>query len=155
MKKIFSAGLILFRVIDGERLYLLLHYPHGHWDFVKGKIEEGESKQEAALRELEEETGITADHIELDSTFRFTTCYPVRYQRHGDEEFEKTLTIFLGRLTQDVPITPTEHIAYEWFRWEPPHRIQKETIDPLLEHLMEHLNQISHHGDTEARRKSK
>ncbi len=30
----------------------------GFWDFPKGKIEKGESKKEAALREVQEETGI-------------------------------------------------------------------------------------------------
>ena len=46
-----SAGVIL---IKGDK-YLILHYEEGHWDFPKGNIEEGESEEEAALRELEED----------------------------------------------------------------------------------------------------
>ncbi len=39
---------------------------HGRfWFTIGGKIEEGESMQEAALRELREETGITPDQVEL------------------------------------------------------------------------------------------
>ena len=49
-----SAGTVI--VCNGE--YLLLHYESGHWDFPKGKIEEGETPEQAALRELKEETGI-------------------------------------------------------------------------------------------------
>lgn len=38
---------------------------HGpFWFFVGGKIEEGESMQQAALRELHEETGLTAKEVE-------------------------------------------------------------------------------------------
>ena len=36
----------------------------GKWVFPSGKIEEGESKREAVLRELEEETGMTGEIIE-------------------------------------------------------------------------------------------
>ena len=43
----------------------------GVWDFPKGKIENGESKEDAALREVEEETGVSMLEIaeELHSTF--------------------------------------------------------------------------------------
>ena len=31
-----SAGIVLFRKEESKILFLLLHYPSGHWDFVKG-----------------------------------------------------------------------------------------------------------------------
>ena len=34
-----SAGIVLFQNVSAEKLFLLLNYPQGHWDFVKGKIE--------------------------------------------------------------------------------------------------------------------
>ncbi|MDP3780034.1 MAG: NUDIX domain-containing protein, partial [Nitrosopumilaceae archaeon] len=54
-----SAGTVLFIEEDKEKLFLLLHYPTGHWDFVKGKIENNESPEQAVIRETKEETGIT------------------------------------------------------------------------------------------------
>ncbi len=36
-----SAGIVLFRKEGAKNLFLLLHYPSGHWDFVKGKMEKG------------------------------------------------------------------------------------------------------------------
>ena len=57
MRKEVSAGIILFNEQE-ERKFLLLNYPSGHWDFVKGKMEEGETYQTTALRETKEETGI-------------------------------------------------------------------------------------------------
>ncbi len=50
---------------------------------------------------------------------------------------------YLGYLTRDVPIVITEHGGFEWFRWAPPHKIQKNTIDPLLAKLAEYLGNNS------------
>ena len=56
-----SAGVILFNKTDGIQ-FLILKYPSGHWDFVKGNIEEGEKEKETVKRELFEETGILTKH---------------------------------------------------------------------------------------------
>jgi len=111
MKKIFSAGLILFRVVDGERLYLLLHYPHGHWDFVKGKIEEGESKQEAALRELEEETGLQADIMD---GFEEQLSYVFRQE---EELIEKTVYFLIAQTESEEIELSHEHIDFAWLAY--------------------------------------
>jgi 8-oxo-dGTP diphosphatase len=49
---------------------LLVHRPrHGDWTFPKGKVEEGETDEQAALREVEEETGLRCElGTELAST---------------------------------------------------------------------------------------
>lgn len=109
-------------------------------DVPKGHVEPGETDEQCALRELWEETGIAADEIELDPAFRFVIQYQCRYKR-SDELFHKTVVIFLGRLKRDVPIVTTEHQGYRWLAWNPPHLLQRETIDPLLAHLASHLGQ--------------
>ena len=38
-----SAGAILYQEFPSGKIYLLLNYPSGHWDFVKGNIEKGET----------------------------------------------------------------------------------------------------------------
>lgn len=53
MEHIYSAGIITYTTDNNETSYLLLHYNAGHWDFPKGKMEPGETKQETALRELQ------------------------------------------------------------------------------------------------------
>lgn len=53
-----SVGAVVFREENGRRLYLLLHYPSGHFDFPKGHIESGETEEMTLRRETEEETGI-------------------------------------------------------------------------------------------------
>lgn len=53
-----AAGGIVVR--DGA--VLLVHRPtHGDWSFPKGKLEAGESWEEGALREVEEETGLRCE----------------------------------------------------------------------------------------------
>ena len=58
MPKEKSAGALIYRIQNNIPYYLLLHYHSGHWEFAKGHIEEGENPEEAAKREVEEETGI-------------------------------------------------------------------------------------------------
>ncbi len=53
-----SVGAVVFREEGGRRLYLLLHYPSGHFDFPKGHIEPGETEEMTLRRETEEETDI-------------------------------------------------------------------------------------------------
>ena len=59
MKNERSAGIVFFRKIQNDIDFLLLNYPSGHWDLVKGHIESGEKPRDAAIRESKEETGIT------------------------------------------------------------------------------------------------
>ena len=57
-QKTLSAGVIVVRREDGAWRYLVLRAYH-YWDFPKGLVEEGEDPLQAALREVEEETGLT------------------------------------------------------------------------------------------------
>lgn len=105
------------------------------WDLPKGHLDPGETKQQAALRELSEETGIRESDVWFDSNFVFENRYWVSYKRNGGKKQWKELTIFLGLLTQDKPILLTEHEGYAWIDWSPPHQMQVETIDPLLQQV--------------------
>jgi len=54
-----AAGGVVRRRVDGHVLTVLVHRPRYHdWTFPKGKLLEGESFEEAALREVLEETGL-------------------------------------------------------------------------------------------------
>jgi 8-oxo-dGTP diphosphatase len=48
----------------GPRILVTQHSGHKGWDFPKGHIETGESNEAAAIREVEEETGVKAEVIE-------------------------------------------------------------------------------------------
>jgi 8-oxo-dGTP diphosphatase len=55
-----AAGAVVWRRgPDDQPETLLIHRPrYGDWSFPKGKLKRGESDEEAALREVEEEVGI-------------------------------------------------------------------------------------------------
>jgi 8-oxo-dGTP diphosphatase len=54
-----AGGLVRRTAEDGELEIVVVHRPaYGDWTFPKGKLEDEESEAEAALREVEEETGL-------------------------------------------------------------------------------------------------
>ena len=78
----------------------------GSWEFPGGKIEPGESAEEALIREIREELGVDiqvekqAGHVEYD--------YP---------EFHLSMTCFFCRIISGI-IHLTEHEAARWVREE-------------------------------------
>ena len=52
-----TAGCVVYRGAGSQRRYLLLR-AYDYWDFPKGRVEPGEEPLAAALREVEEETGL-------------------------------------------------------------------------------------------------
>ena len=54
-----AAGGVVVRRDAGSPEVLIVHRPaYDDWSFPKGKCEDGESEEEAAVREVEEETGL-------------------------------------------------------------------------------------------------
>ena len=123
-----------------EPAQFLLMRHRTRWDLPKGYCEPGETFIDAAMRETHEETGITPEQIALESGFEFRLTYPVRYERWGNEPFMKTVCYFLGWVHKPLEIVVTEHESAQWFEWDPPHQIQEQTIDPLLNAIAEHLS---------------
>ena len=76
VKKEHSAGGVVFRMDAGQPLYLLIRDTYQNWGFPKGHIERGEQPDEAARREVCEETGLAGLAIRgaidtIDWFFRF------------------------------------------------------------------------------------
>ena len=65
MKHERSAGGVVYRHTKQKIQILFILDPYDKWALPKGHIEPGESKQEAALREIEEETGIPQSDLQL------------------------------------------------------------------------------------------
>jgi 8-oxo-dGTP diphosphatase len=74
----------------------------GMYNFVGGKVEGDESDILAAFRELNEETGITPDDVEL---VHFMNLY------YAADDYE--LIVFAGRLNKDVELIPEKN-RLEW-----------------------------------------
>ncbi len=117
-----SAGIVLFRKEGSKILFLLLHYPSGHWDFVKGKMEKGESTHETAIREAKEETGIT------DITFleNFEEWIKYEFQYQGELVRKKVVFFLAETKTKEVMISH-EHLDYTWMDYNT--SMEKTTFD--------------------------
>jgi 8-oxo-dGTP pyrophosphatase MutT (NUDIX family) len=108
-----SAGAVIFRRESEKIFFLLLHYHGGHWDFAKGKVEEGEKLIETARREIGEETGIT--NVVISSDFHEEIKYTFS---HEQKIIHKKVIFFLAETeTKDVTISH-EHIDHVWLTFE-------------------------------------
>lgn len=67
-----SCGAVLYTEENGELKVLVEHMRKGHVSIPKGHVEPGETESETALREIREETGLSAV---LDTGFRRTVVY--------------------------------------------------------------------------------
>lgn len=94
-------------------MILLLHYGNGHWDFPKGNIEVNETQIQAAVRELEEETGI--NRFRLVPGFKETLVY--NYKKKS-AQVAKTVTFYLGITTISKVVLSSEHIGYVWLTYQ-------------------------------------
>ena len=134
MKHQYSAGIIIYKKEHDTILYLLLRYGAGHWDFPKGKIEAGETKQEAALRELKEETNLTAhidDNFEETIHYIFTDYMSEEALRKSSEALreggaksddkkvtKKTVYFFTGQATLTNVTLSHEHTDFAWLPYK-------------------------------------
>ncbi|ALR30852.1 NUDIX hydrolase [Chryseobacterium sp. IHB B 17019] len=58
----------------------------GKWDLPKGKMEKGESREESAVREIEEETGLK----DVELVQFINTTYHIYVERNGDKVLKCT-----------------------------------------------------------------
>lgn len=74
----------------------------GMYNFVGGKVEEGETNEEAAYRELFEETGISSNDIELD-----------HFMDLNYFKYENNIQVYYGILNNEVTLVE-ERNKLEW-----------------------------------------
>lgn len=104
-----SAGAVIFKESSNGVLFLLLHYPSGHWDFVKGKIEKNENPQQTVLREIKEETGIT--DLNFIEGFEENIEYDFQYK---EELIHKKVTFYLVKTNTEKITISDEHLDFVW-----------------------------------------
>lgn len=94
MKREFSAGGIVFN--DKGEVLITKHSQNHHWGFPKGWIEEGQSIEEAAIREVREEGGVEAKIIDKVGHTKYM------YTLKGEKIF-KVVTYFLMKYISGDP----------------------------------------------------
>jgi bis(5'-nucleosidyl)-tetraphosphatase len=84
MNEEYSSGGIVYRIENEQPQFLLIKNAafkdpnKTYWGFPKGHLEEGESSAQAALREVEEETNVKVEIVELVDEIEYTYNHPVR-----------------------------------------------------------------------------
>lgn len=111
----FSAGFVVYTRAENAIQYLLLHYASGHWDFPKGHIEKGETKEQAALRELQEETGL--QKVIILNNFQHAIEYIFTNQKN-QKLTHKTVYFFVAYSDKQQVTLSLEHRGYEWLDYK-------------------------------------
>ncbi|MGN1034189.1 MAG: bis(5'-nucleosyl)-tetraphosphatase [Oscillospiraceae bacterium] len=75
-----SCGAIVFRTTlnNNKEVLLIRHTGSSYWSFPKGHVKPHEGYKHAAIREVQEETGI---HINIECDFEDVVSYPVGINR--------------------------------------------------------------------------
>ena len=108
-----SCGVLVYRDENSVREYLLALQLGDNWSIPKGHMEAGETEEETALRELFEETGLTAV---LDAGKQATMEYPI------SPHCRKEVVVFTGRASG----TPTPRAGeIETLKWVTADQLQK------------------------------
>ena len=104
-----AGGIVIRRTPDGEKV-LLIKDRFGYWTWPKGHLENDETPQEAALREIAEETGISNLAIIDEIGEQKYSC------SSGTSKVLKTVHIFLMEASgSDAIKVQTEEISSaEW-----------------------------------------
>ncbi len=100
-------------VRNSQEKVLLLKHPRRGWEFPGGQVEVGESLTEAAIRETEEETGITAS---IDRLVGIYSSVKTGVQYDGVSLVPtKVLVDFVGTYMSGEPKTSSESLEVGWF----------------------------------------
>ena len=99
--KEYSAGAILYTIIDDEIRYLLIKDFHNNWGFPKGHLEDDETFIQAALREIKEEVGVDAT---INTEFEDELTYQLK---NGNE---KHSIYYLAYFDKQKPVKQLEEV---------------------------------------------
>lgn len=128
-------------VVSNEKQEILFIKRMGKWDLPKGKIEKNEQPEQAALREIEEETGLKKINILdfLNNTFHIYT------ERNGEKILKKTHWYRMVHTGNGATKPQTEEGISE-VSWKNEEAIKKEVLPMTFENIKLILNDFYEAG---------
>ena len=135
-----------YKIKNGVPLFLIFKRSANkiyanQWRMVGGKVQEGESRWEAGLRELKEETGLTP--------LKFWTIPSVNQFYEAKTDSVHTIPAFAAQIDAEQQIElDDEHTEYKWvgiegiepyIPWPEQRRLMKLTYDILTDQFLQIL----------------
>ncbi len=133
-----ESVLIVIYTAGGEFLVMERCRPAGFWQSVTGSLEWGEMADDAARREVIEETGITQGtlrNLQWTQTYEILASFGRKYAPGITRNLEHAFAL---KLLQRVPVTlsPTEHVQFKWLSaGEAIETVSSHTNRIIIEHL--------------------
>lgn len=126
-EKIIAGG----GIVENEEHKILFQYRRGKWDLPKGKLDEGETIEECAVREVEEETGL--QNIELGELVGITTHF---YKEKGID-IEKETHWFAMKVSGEQNLVPQIDEDILELRW-----VAQAELEPYLSDTFANIVEI-------------
>jgi len=118
-----AGGVVIDNASPTPRV-LLVHRPrYDDWSLPKGKLDEGETLERAALREVREETGLECRIIRKLATLR----YRYRTRNKGRLKPKAVHYFLMERVDGDIRVPGEEVDRADWF--ELAHAVQRLTYE--------------------------
>ncbi|WP_207493549.1 NUDIX hydrolase [Aridibaculum aurantiacum] len=138
-EQIIAAG----GIVSNEKGEILFQFRRGKWDLPKGKLDEGESIPECAVREVEEETGLK--NIQLGELIGVTTHFYIE----RNIEIEKETHWYAMKVTGEQQLVPQVEEDIEKLEWVSEHKLQPYLADTypniieIVERYFDDHNQLN------------
>jgi len=121
-------------IVFNKQEQILSIFRRGHWDLPKGKQESNETMEQTALREVEEETGISnlsLDHFVANTYHTFKNKKKKRILK---------ISVWYRMRSEDTDLTPQTEEDIEQVEWLSKEELLQKT--PIYPNIVEVLQQL-------------
>lgn len=113
---ILTSGTILVVFNEKNEILMQLRSDYKQWGFPGGGLELGESLEDTAKRELEEETGLILDSLKLIDIASGEETY--REYPNGDKVYDVTAIYEVTEYHGELKINDDESLGFGWFSFD-------------------------------------